>query len=452
MKPAKFDYYDPMSLEEALTLLDTHQGDGKVLAGGQSLMPLLNMRLARPNIVVDINRIKELNYVRASDGGIAIGALARQRALQTEQLIAERMPILQEAAYYIAHPQIRSRGTICGSIAHADPAAELPALALALDAEMTLTSSKAARTVGAETFFQSFFTTALEANEILTEVRFPAPPKDSAWSVLEISRRHGDFAIAGIVAGLALDPDRQVIAQARLVYFGVGRDARKSQSGGRGANRPGRFRAGLRSGGAKRQARHRSQQRYSCQRRIPPCRRGDLDQARAPRRAAETRKKLMATTRTVKVRVNGVAYEQTVEARKTLVDFLREDVGLTGTNVGCEHGVCGACTILMNGEAVRSCIMLAAQADGAELMTVEGLAKPGGELHPIQESFREKHGLQCGFCTPGFLMTTYELLNKHPDADEEEIKEWLSGHLCRCTGYQDILESVKLAASRLRST
>ena len=160
----------------------------------------------------------------------------------------------------------------------------------------------------------------------------------------------------------------------------------------------------------------------------------------------------MATTRTVKVRVNGVPYEQTVEARKTLVDFLREDVGLTGTNVGCEHGVCGACTILMNGETVRSCIMLAAQADGAELMTVEGLAKPSGELHPIQEAFREKHGLQCGFCTPGFLMTTYELLTKHPDADEEEIKEWLSGNLCRCTGYQDILESVKLAASRLRNT
>jgi len=160
----------------------------------------------------------------------------------------------------------------------------------------------------------------------------------------------------------------------------------------------------------------------------------------------------MATTRTVKLRVNGVAYEQTVEARKTLVDFLREDVGLTGTNVGCEHGVCGACTILMNGETVRSCIMLAAQADGAELMTVEGLAKPSGELHPIQEAFREKHGLQCGFCTPGFLMTTYELLTKHPDADEEEIKEWLSGNLCRCTGYQDILESVKLAASRLRNT
>ena len=222
MKPPKFDYYDPRSLDEALALLDHHSDDAKVLAGGQSLMPLLNMRLARPSIVVDINQIEELNYVRASDSGIAIGAIARQRALQTEKLIAERVPILREGAYYIAHPQIRSRGTICGSIAHADAAAELPALALALDAEMILTSAKAARTVGAKAFFQSFFTTALKANEILTEVRFPAPPKDSAWSVLEISRRHGDFAIAGIIAGLVLESNREVIAYARLVYFGVG--------------------------------------------------------------------------------------------------------------------------------------------------------------------------------------------------------------------------------------
>jgi aerobic carbon-monoxide dehydrogenase medium subunit len=222
MKPAKFDYYDPKDLEEALALLDAHQENGKVLAGGQSLMPLLNMRLARPNVVVDINRVQELNYIRASDGAIAIGALARQRALQADKLIAEQVPILREAAYYIAHPQIRSRGTICGSIAHADPAAELPALALALDAEMTLASVKGRRIVCAEAFFQSFFTTALETNEILTEVRFPVQPKDSAWSVLEISRRHGDFAIVGIVAGLALDPDRQVVRRARLVYFGVG--------------------------------------------------------------------------------------------------------------------------------------------------------------------------------------------------------------------------------------
>ncbi|HET8562365.1 MAG TPA: xanthine dehydrogenase family protein subunit M [Candidatus Binatia bacterium] len=222
MKPPKFEYYDPRSLEEALTLLDTHQGDGKVLAGGQSLMPLLNMRLARPKVVVDINRIQELNYVRATDTGVAIGANARQRALQTERLIRERLVVLREAGYLIAHPQIRSRGTICGSLAHADPAAELPALAVALDAELVASGPNTARTISADAFFLSYFTTALQPNEILTEVRFPAPPKDSAWSVLEISRRHGDFAIAGIVAGLALDQDRQLITNARLVYFGVG--------------------------------------------------------------------------------------------------------------------------------------------------------------------------------------------------------------------------------------
>ena len=158
----------------------------------------------------------------------------------------------------------------------------------------------------------------------------------------------------------------------------------------------------------------------------------------------------MATTRTIQLRVNGAACERTVEVRRTLADFLREDLGLTGTHVGCEHGVCGACTILLNGETVRSCLLLAVHADGTELMTVEGLAEPDGTLHPIQQAFRDEHGLQCGFCTPGFLLSTYELLQTTPNPTVDEIKAWLSGHLCRCTGYQDILESVQLAAARLR--
>jgi 3-oxo-Delta1-steroid hydratase/dehydrogenase small subunit len=159
----------------------------------------------------------------------------------------------------------------------------------------------------------------------------------------------------------------------------------------------------------------------------------------------------VATTQTVSLRVNGSPYSATVEVRRTLVDFLRDDLGLVGTHVGCEHGVCGACTVLMNGETVRSCIMLAVQADGADLLTVEGLASADGQLHPIQQAFREKHGLQCGFCTPGFLMTTFELLQTNPRPSVDEIKDWLSGNLCRCTGYLDILESVKLAAERLSS-
>ena len=154
---------------------------------------------------------------------------------------------------------------------------------------------------------------------------------------------------------------------------------------------------------------------------------------------------------TVNVRliVNGTPREGRCEPRKLLVDFLREDLGLTGTHVGCEHGVCGACTILVNGEAARSCIMLAVQADGSELVTVEGLARDG-RLHPLQEAFREHHALQCGFCTPGMLLTALDFLKMHPDPTESQIREGLSAVLCRCTGYQGIVNAVKAAAPVLR--
>ncbi len=157
----------------------------------------------------------------------------------------------------------------------------------------------------------------------------------------------------------------------------------------------------------------------------------------------------MTATREVALTVNGQEYSASVEPRTTLVDLLRGELGLTGTHVGCEHGVCGACTILVNGQAVRSCIMLAVQADGAELMTVEGLSADG-QLHPIQQAFIEQRGLQCGFCTPGFLMSVYELLQHSPQPNDDEIKDALGGELCRCTGYQSILKSVHLAAAKLR--
>jgi len=150
----------------------------------------------------------------------------------------------------------------------------------------------------------------------------------------------------------------------------------------------------------------------------------------------------------VRLTVNGTSREGRCEPRKLLVDFLREDLGLTGTHVGCEHGICGACTIMLNGEAARSCIMLAVQADGAEIVTIEGLAQ-AGQLHPLQEAFREHHGLQCGFCTPGMLMTALDFLHVHPDPTEAEIREGISAVLCRCTGYQGIVNAVKAAAPAL---
>ncbi|NCF66360.1 MAG: 2Fe-2S iron-sulfur cluster binding domain-containing protein [Chloroflexi bacterium] len=149
----------------------------------------------------------------------------------------------------------------------------------------------------------------------------------------------------------------------------------------------------------------------------------------------------------IRVSVNGIDYEREVEPRLLLSDFLRHDLGLTGTHVGCEHGVCGVCTILFEGEAVRSCLMLAIQVNGRALQTVEGLGSPQ-DLHPIQEAFHEAHGLQCGFCTPGFLMTLVPFLERNPDPSELEIREAISGNLCRCTGYQHIVDAVRLAAEK----
>ncbi len=158
----------------------------------------------------------------------------------------------------------------------------------------------------------------------------------------------------------------------------------------------------------------------------------------------------MAQVRPISLTVNGVTRQALVEPRRLLVDFLRDDLGLTGTHVGCEHGICGACTILFNGEAARSCLMLAVQAEGAEITTVEGLGSSDGKLHPLQEAFWEHHALQCGFCTPGMLIVALDFLRTNPDPTEEEIREGLSAVLCRCTGYQPIIEAVKAAAARLR--
>src|SRR5919199_1041918 len=220
MKPAPFEYAAPGIVQEALSLLEQHGDSGKVLAGGQSLGPLLNMRLASPEVLIDINRLSELSYLRHRDDHLEIGALARQRAIERSPVIEKKWPLLYEAAPYIGHATLRNRGTICGSIAHADPAAELPAIATALDAELRIRGPEGERTARPDEFFVSYMITNLEPEELLVEVRFspPQPRTGTAW--MEIARRHGDFALVGVAAVLTLHEDGTCSA-ARLVYTGV---------------------------------------------------------------------------------------------------------------------------------------------------------------------------------------------------------------------------------------
>lgn len=221
MKPAPFEYAAPESLDEAIALLEANEGDAKVLSGGQSLMPLLNMRLARPSVLVDLARIPGLDYVREENGALVVGAMTRQRSVELSPLVREKHPLVLAATLNVAHPQNRNQGTFGGSLAHADPAAEFPALAVALGAEMKVVGPSGERTIAAADFFVTYLTTELEAAEILTEVRLPALPAAAAWSFTELARRHGDYALAGVAAYFTCDGSGKCDA-ARIVLFGVG--------------------------------------------------------------------------------------------------------------------------------------------------------------------------------------------------------------------------------------
>ena len=205
MKPAPFAYHAPRTLDEALTLLDDYGTDAKALAGGQSLIPAMNFRLATPSILVDLNGIESLSYVRNGGEVLRVGAMTRHRILERSDAIARRTPLVAAAMPFVAHPAIRTRGTLGGSLAHADPAAELPAVMLALDATFTLRNRSGSRTVAATEFFAGLFTTTLETGELLTEIAIPLASARTGYAFDEISRRHGDFALAGAAAAIALD-------------------------------------------------------------------------------------------------------------------------------------------------------------------------------------------------------------------------------------------------------
>jgi CO/xanthine dehydrogenase FAD-binding subunit len=221
MKPPSFDYVAPVTTGEAVTLLNDFDGEAKILAGGQSLMPLLNMRMARPGLLIDVARIPDLDSVRTEDETIAIGAMARQRNAEFADAVREKHPFLYATIMHIAHPQNRNQGTVGGSIAHADPAAELPAIATILDAEMTALGPDGERNIPAAEFFVTYLTTSLDFGELLTEVRFPLLTPGTGWSIQEVARRRGDFALTGALATVSLDASGNC-EDTRIVLFGVG--------------------------------------------------------------------------------------------------------------------------------------------------------------------------------------------------------------------------------------
>jgi xanthine dehydrogenase iron-sulfur cluster and FAD-binding subunit A len=519
--------------------------EARVIAGGQTLVPLMAMRLARPRRLIDIARLGELAFVRREQGTIAIGATTKHYVLEQDPLVRAELPLLAKVMPHVGHAPIRARGTIGGSLANADPAAEIVLVAITLGAALVCRDGASTIDTAADEFFTGAMTTALSPTAVLTCARFPI------WSHArigvgfhEVSARSSDFAFAAAAAQVVLDEagicrraalgigaicgvplrldrlgdtlegrsldqvdeslirdevasmlaDREVFADlhasadyrrraavtllaraitdafrsASLIPPPKGRTSADSLSGAaisaipppeKGRSAPPEWGGGRRVGV---DSQPRSSPSASAERRTPtrqhllrseanavdlPLAGGGM--ARSPLEARSTAH-ATAFHKRVELKVNGEARAVEVEARTSLLDCLREQLLLTGAHAGCEHGVCGACTVLIDGRPIRSCLMFAVQADGYAVTTIEGIAPAPGELSPIQDAFCETHGMQCGYCTPAMILTAHALLANNPAPSRAEIVAAISADLCRCTGYAQIIEAVALAAERMR--
>ena len=388
MKPAPFAYTKAKTLKEAVTLLAKHKDDARLLAGGQSLIATLNMRLSAPDLLIDINGIKNLNGIAKKGKYVEIGALARHAQVERSDVIAKHAPLIALAMPHIGHPAIRNRGTFGGSIAFADPAAELPACLLALGGEIDIAGPRGKRKVKADAFFKGLFETALRPQEMITAIRIPAADKTTRVGFAELARRHGDYAIVGLAASAR--GNGKGLADVRLAYFGVGDTPVRAK----------KAEAALAAGDVDAAVKAL-----------------DLDPHDDVQATAKTKKHLAGVllrrvakqlmearrmsnhTLDISLTVNGERVQKRVDARKTLVDFLRDDLVLTGSHVGCEHGVCGACTVRVDGEIVRGCLMLAAQCDGAKVETIEGLSD-SGEVADLQAAFEQRNALAVRLSAP----------------------------------------------------
>jgi CO/xanthine dehydrogenase FAD-binding subunit/aerobic-type carbon monoxide dehydrogenase small subunit (CoxS/CutS family) len=469
VKPPAFRYERPETLDEALALLAEHADEARPLAGGQSLVPMLNLRLAAPGVVVDLNAVPGLDRIETDGATWAVGALTRQRTLELAPEAAA-IGALADGLPLVGHVATRNRGTVGGSIAHADPAAELPLALLALGGSVVAEGPKGRREISADGLFAGFLTTTLQPGELVVEVRIPAPRPGEGSALLEVAQRHGDFPLAAIAVWLRLDAGSGGRIVAARIAAGAVADrpvllpgAAEALVAGATPEEAGRLAAGLVDPNGSLHAPADYQRHLvfvlvgrAVARALARARdRSDVpvtDRSAAPARSVT---RTTGRTRDRNCTVNGrpVSLEG-VPDRRLLSDFLRHDLGLRGTHVGCEHGVCGACTVRLDGVAVRSCLLLTRQADGAEISTVEGLAAGDAErtLHPLQAAFKRHFALQCGFCTAGILMAAAERLDRTAGGaarppDEREIRELLSGHLCRCTGYEPIVAAIAAAAA-----
>jgi len=476
-------YYTPTTIDSALHLLAKHGPEARVVAGGTDLLVELRRGDRETRALVDVTRIGGLDQVQLDDEGMVhIGPTVTHNQALASDLLVERGLPLTLACWRVGTPQLRNRGTIAGNLITASPANDTIAALWALDARLTLSSSNGERTLSFADFYQGVRQTALAPTEMVTDIAFPAlrPHQRGTFAKLALRRLH---AISVVNAAVLLTFDQHTdpplhqatIREARITMGSVaptvirapeaeaslvGRKltkesiAQAADWAAEASSCIGDIRAG---------AGYRREMVGVLVRRAlsvlhaenegkglphnPPKLWGNT-QGSYPRLAGKTIRHRDGGLEPIECTVNGENVVVQGANNKTLLQMLREDLGLTGTKEGCGEGECGTCTIWMDGIAVFACLTPAPRAHGTSIVTVEGLA-PDEELHPVQQAFIDEGAVQCGFCTPGFVMAGANLLEEVPHPTREQIKAGLSGNLCRCTGYYKIVQAIERAATEV---
>jgi carbon-monoxide dehydrogenase medium subunit len=476
----EFTYLEPRSVSEAIELLVTHGDAARVLAGGTDLLVQMKMERLNPAYVIGIGRLNELQGIRQDVDKLAIGALTTIRNLARNTTVRGSYTALAEACAAFSTAQVQAMGTVGGNLCNGSPASDTAPGLIVLGAEVVLVGPEGETRLPLERFFRGPGKTARRADQLLTAVEVPLQAMQSGSAFVKIGRVAADIAKANAAVHLVRDGDR--IVDCRLAFGSVAPTPMRtpraeailrgqtmtpeliSQAAAVAAEEISpiddvrstadyrrRVVAALAVDGINR-AWERAANGESANLRIGEWLENDegqrtKDEGRSTLHAIRnTHPASRITHHEITLTVNGVSRHLHVADNDLLLNLLREDLELTGTKYGCGIGECSACTVLMDGRPVLACLVLAAAADGSHIRTVEGLAVPDGTLDPLQEAFIEHAALQCGFCTPGMLMTAKDLLEENPHPTEADVRDHLRGNMCRCTGYAAIVRAV-LAAS-----
>ncbi len=474
------NYYSVTSIAEALELLSEYGGQARIIAGATDLILELE-RGQRPTVdtLIDITRVPGLDQIDLRGNTVRLGPLVTHNHAVGSSLLVERALPLAQACWSVGAPQIRNRGTIAGNVITASPANDTITPLWALGASVTLVSNRGERTLDFPTFYKGVRRTAMEPDELLSAITFPALASNEHGIFLKLGlRRAQAISVVNAAVILGLDASDRV-TRAAITLGSVAptilqaTTAEQYLQGKTLSDEVIREAARLAASAptpiddVRSTAAYRAEMcRVLVARGLRALRDGSEcddwpedpamlwgphhsivhDLLRTPIRHEDDASDTIVTT------INGTTYTRTGGANKTLLRFLREDIGLPGTKEGCAEGECGACTVFLDGAAVMACLVPAPRAHGAQIVTVEGLAQPDGTLHPLQQAFIETGAVQCGYCTPGFLMSGAKLLEEHPDPTRQQIEQSITGNLCRCTGYYKIVEAFEKAARETQAS